>query len=121
MESHLFGLAYSGAQSIAIKKSDLMDAEAVSGNNPVTAQSKATGKRAEFQILEPDELSIPQPGDGTVPVCSGEAPLKQGGLSVRQGFRLEGFEHGAAYDDENARNATLYAICKLLSEVKNES
>jgi hypothetical protein len=55
-----------------------------------------------------------QPGDGTVPACSGEAPFMQGGGSVKQSFRLDGFDHQGAYDDERVRQATFYSICKLL-------
>jgi hypothetical protein len=67
-----------------------------------------------FEIAGPGS----QPGDGTVPACSGEAPLAQGGSSVKQGFRLDGFDYQGAYDNERVRQATLYSIGKLLQQAK---
>jgi hypothetical protein len=92
---------------------DLRDYAMYSGSNPVTLNNPPYGG-ISFEIAGPGS----QPGDGTVPACSGEAPLAQGGNSVKQGFRLDGFDHQGAYDNERVRQATLYSIGKLLQQAK---
>ncbi len=53
-----------------------------------------------------------------MPVCSGEAPLKDGDENVKQSFRMDGFDHQASYDNESVRWCTLYAIGKILSSLE---
>lgn len=52
-------------------------------------------------------------GDGTVPHSSGAAPLAQGGGSIRQQFKLIGFDHEKSYKNGVAQRATLFAINKI--------
>ena len=61
------------------------------------------------------------PGDGTVPVRSGEDPRKGGGTNVLQQFVLSGVQHEPAYRDYPiAQQVAHYAITKLaaLAEFK---
>ncbi len=90
---------------------DLRDYALYSGSDPVTLNIIPYGG-ITFEIAGPGS----QPGDGTVPACSGEAPNLQGGGSVKQSFRLDGFEHQGAFNNERVRETTLYSICKLLQE-----
>ncbi|WP_157685213.1 esterase/lipase family protein [Robbsia andropogonis] len=78
----------------------------------------ANGKGGmSFRIPEAEELNNGEIGDGTVPSCSGEAPLKQGGASTKQSFRMTGFDHQNEYNNEEVRYATLYAIGKILASL----
>lgn len=88
------------------------------GSNPVTVRAPAGTSNIQFEIVEPDDVGYPQPGDETAPACSGEAPFVQGGGNIQQSFRMTGFEHQAAYDNDDVRNCTLYAIGKLLQGAK---
>jgi hypothetical protein len=58
-------------------------------------------------------------GDGTVPVSSGSAPLKEGGGAIKQQFALTGFAHEPSYKNELAQRATLYAITKIAGRAKS--
>ncbi|MDI3259748.1 MAG: hypothetical protein QJR02_08635, partial [Sinobacteraceae bacterium] len=79
------------------------------GSDPVVVQGM------KFHIVEPQAMGYAQPGDGTVPACSGEAPHLQGGGAIQQSFRMtQGFEHQDAYNDPQVRQATLWSIGKLL-------
>lgn len=54
------------------------------------------------------------PGDGTVPIRSGEDPRKAGGRSILQQFALIGVQHEPAYKDYSiAQQVVHYAITKL--------
>lgn len=54
------------------------------------------------------------PGDGTVPVRSGEDPRKCGGSHILQQFQLSGVQHEPAYRDYPiAQQVAYYAITKL--------
>lgn len=57
-------------------------------------------------------------GDGTVPSSSGSSPMRHSSQpgSIRQQFRLTGFEHEPSYNDEGARLVTLYCIQKISAE-----
>jgi pimeloyl-ACP methyl ester carboxylesterase len=57
-------------------------------------------------------------GDGTVPAVSGASPREKGGGNIKQQFALKGFSHDAAYKDENARRAALYAITRIAARAK---
>jgi hypothetical protein len=58
------------------------------------------------------------PGDGTVPVRSGEDPRKRGGASILQQFALSGVQHEPAYRDYPiAQQVAYYAITKLAALV----
>jgi len=59
-------------------------------------------------------------GDGTVPVSSGRAPLNTtvSPGSIRQQFRMRGFEHEPAYKDPQAQFATLFSIQKIAASAK---
>ncbi len=81
------------------------------GSDPVVVQGM------KFHIVEPQAMGYAQPGDGTVPACSGEASHLQGGENIRQSFRMnQGFEHQDAYNDPQVRQATLWCIGKLLQQ-----
>lgn len=99
---------------------ELQDWKEFSGSNPVTLRYSFFN-RVDLAIREPFELSRigeQQPGDETVPACSGEAPFTQGGAAIKQSFRLDGYEHQASYNNERVRLTTFYSICKLLQEAK---
>lgn len=58
-------------------------------------------------------------GDGTVPVSSGSAPIKQarnGG--VRQQIKAPGFDHEASYTNPLTQQFTLYSIIKIAAKAK---
>lgn len=101
-----------------VSKVALCGARPTDGSNPVSVDSRLGGKRLRFSIVDPEDVGYPQAGDDTVPACSGEAPNVQGGSNVKQSFRLTGFKHQAAYDNDAVRQVTLYAICMLLQQVK---
>lgn len=101
-----------------LSQAELFEAPPQRGSNPVSVVSPLDGQTQTFDILDPKDVGYPQPGDETVAACSGEAPYRQGGESVRQSFRLSGFEHQSAYDNEDVRLCTLYAIGKLLRQAK---
>lgn len=111
-------LIWRGAGSFNLSQSELFESPAAQGSNPVKVASLIDGQTQTFTIADPHDAGYPQPGDETVPACSGEAPFVQGGESVRQSFRLTGFEHQAAYNNEDVRICTLYAIGKLLQGAK---
>lgn len=71
-------------------------------------------------ILDPKD-----PGDGTVPQCSGQAPAGKGGVQLvfTHGQGCPGkhnnkfcYEHQDSYNDERAFYASLYSIIKLAQE-----
>lgn len=58
-------------------------------------------------------------GDGTVPVSSGSAPIKQarnGG--VRQQIKAPGFDHEASYTNPLTQQFTLYSLIKIAAKAK---
>jgi len=58
-------------------------------------------------------------GDGTVPVSSGSAPIKQarnGG--VRQQIKAPGFDHEASYANPLTQQFTLYSLIKIAAKAK---
>ncbi|WP_407351271.1 esterase/lipase family protein [Luteimonas sp. R10] len=59
-------------------------------------------------------------GDGTVPVSSGEAPLRHAKNrgSIRQQFRMSGFAHEPSYRDGQAQLATLFSLQKIAAQAK---
>ena len=96
----------------SINPGALQNAGPDDGSNPVTVLG------IKFEIVDPQSVGYAQPGDGTVPACSGEAPNLQGGSSVKQSFRMQGFEHQDAYNNELVRKATLWGIGKLLEQAQ---
>ena len=54
-------------------------------------------------------------GDGTVPKSSGRAPLLTASSagSIRQQFRMDGFDHEQSYTNSQAQLATLFALQKV--------
>ena len=54
-------------------------------------------------------------GDGTVPTSSGRAPLltARSKGSIKQQFRMSGFEHEPSYKNHQAQLATLFSIQKI--------
>lgn len=58
------------------------------------------------------------PGDGTVPVPSGKAPLKKNPDAVKQQLGMSGFAHEPAYHDESARRLVLHSIAKITRHAK---
>lgn len=95
----------------------LVISPAVGGSNPVNVQP-ASSKEIQFNIMDPDSIGYAQPGDGTVPACSGEAPFRQGGGKIQQSFRLKDFDHQDSYKNTTVQNATLYAVGMLLQQAK---
>lgn len=59
-------------------------------------------------------------GDGTVPTSSGRAPLLTSGAagSIRQQFRMHGFEHEPSYKNSQAQYATLFSIQKIAASAR---
>jgi len=59
-------------------------------------------------------------GDGTVPTSSGRAPLLNTSSmgSIRQQFRMRGFEHEPSYKNEQAQFATLFSIQKIAASAR---
>jgi len=59
-------------------------------------------------------------GDGTVPASSGRAPLVATNSvgSIRQQFRMRGFEHEPSYKNEQAQFATLFSIQKIAASAR---
>jgi len=106
-------LIWHSGTGAGISQADLLAAKPAEGSNPVTVFA---GQTLRFSIVDPEDMGYPQPGDGTVPACSGEAPNVQGGGNVKQSFRLTGFEHQGAYDNHAVQQATLYAIGMLLQQ-----
>lgn len=106
-------LIWESASAAAPDPIALLMATPDAGSNPVTVQG------TKFHIVDPQAMGYPQPGDGTVPACSGEAPNAQGGGSIQQSFKMtQGFQHQDAYNDPQARLVTLWCIGKLLQQAK---
>jgi hypothetical protein len=81
-------LIWEGASSVSPDPIALLLASPDAGSDPVTVQG------TKFHIVEPQDMGYPQPGDGTVPSCSGEAPNTQGGGNIKQSFKMpQGFQH----------------------------
>ncbi|MDL2186577.1 alpha/beta hydrolase [Pseudomonas sp. ChxA] len=58
-------------------------------------------------------------GDGTVPVSSGSAPIKQAPYGgVRQQIKAPGFDHEASYTNPLTQQFTLYSIIKIAAKAK---
>ena len=59
-------------------------------------------------------------GDGTVPTSSGRAPLvtTNSSGSIRQQFRMHGFEHEPSYKNAQAQFATLFSIQKIAASAR---
>lgn len=57
-------------------------------------------------------------GGGTVPISSGEAPLRQAKDpgSIRQQFRMAGFEHEPSFRDPQVQLATLFSLQKIAAQ-----
>jgi pimeloyl-ACP methyl ester carboxylesterase len=111
-------LVWSSSTATTMRQAELQDAKPNTGSNPVTIHSSIDQSSVRFQITDPKKVGYPQPGDETVPACSGEAPNTQGGFAVKQSFRMNGFEHQDAYNNGLVREATLYAIGKVLQSAK---
>jgi hypothetical protein len=85
-------------------------------------------KREKFKLTGPTEIDIDglrihfsldgksDPGDGTVPTPSGAAASKLEG--IKDVYKLDGFDHQHSYDNEIARHTVLYAIGKMVQEIK---
>lgn len=111
-------LVWNSGSGTGMTEAELYASPPESGSNPVTVVSATSHLKAKFSIVDPGDVGYPQPGDETVPACSGEAPNLQGGGNIKQSFRLTGFEHQAAYNNDTVRNCTLYAIGMLLQQAK---
>lgn len=57
-------------------------------------------------------------GDGTVPIRSGQAPARSGGMSILQQFMVAGIDHEGAYRFPATQLVTQYAITKLSAMAK---
>ncbi|WP_339493148.1 esterase/lipase family protein [Pseudomonas sp. EA_15y_Pfl2_R67] len=58
-------------------------------------------------------------GDGTVPVSSGRAPIRQARKdSVRQQVQAPGFDHEASYANPLTQQFTLYSLIKIAAKAK---
>ncbi len=78
-------------------------------NNGLRYIKLASGKFGTFKISPQDA-----DGDGTVPWQSGSAPLKQSG--VKQVFKMKGFDHQGAYNNDQVRLSVLYSIVRIIKE-----
>lgn len=83
----------------------------------VTVYTTDGRRGATLEIPVAGALDENDLGDGTVPFCSGSAPLVYGGESIQQSFPMSGFDHQHSYDNEDVRWCTLYSIGKILSSV----
>ncbi|WP_223550496.1 esterase/lipase family protein [Pseudomonas sp. A-B-19] len=58
-------------------------------------------------------------GDGTVPVSSGRAPIRQARKdSIRQQVQAPGFDHEASYANPLTQQFTLYSLIKIAAKAK---
>ncbi len=58
-------------------------------------------------------------GDGTVPVSSGRAPIRQARKdSIRQQVQAPGFDHEASYTNPLTQQFTLYSLIKIAAKAK---
>ncbi|WP_223530720.1 esterase/lipase family protein [Pseudomonas sp. GL-R-19] len=58
-------------------------------------------------------------GDGTVPVSSGRAPVRQARKdSIRQQVQAPGFDHEASYANPLTQQFTLYSLIKIAAKAK---
>ena len=106
-------LIWESASGASLDPIELLIAPPDKGSDPVTVRG------TEFHIVDPQAMGYPQPGDGTVPACSGEAPNAQGGGNIQQSFKMtQGFQHQDAYNDVQVQHATLWCIGKLLKRAK---
>ncbi|PXV61561.1 hypothetical protein SAMN04487785_103279 [Dyella jiangningensis] len=82
------------------------------GSNPVRLTAPGNGDtRQPWYVRCATQDSS---GDGTVPRCSGRAPLATDNRGhVREQFRLTGFDHEGSYQNDGARRVTLYAITRI--------
>lgn len=85
----------------------------------VVVRAKSGKGGMTFYIPEADALDKSEVGDGTVPACSGEAPLSDGDGNIKQSFRMSGFDHQNAYNSEQVRWATFYSIGKILAALED--
>ena len=53
-------------------------------------------------------------GDGTVPAASGVAPSQYG---VSRTYKLHGFDHQGAYQNEAVQGATFFAIVDMVKKL----
>lgn len=98
---------------------DVMD----DGSNPlyIGAKIKLYPSEKRYEQFSQWEIWAEQQdsgGDGTVPVSSGQSPLKHSGnpSHIRQQFGLVGFEHEESYRDAGAQLVTLHCIQKIAAE-----
>ncbi|MCP1118946.1 lipase family alpha/beta hydrolase [Robbsia andropogonis] len=104
-----------------LSPTDLQNADVHFVDDKFTVIRSASGKGgASLKVPNAEDLGNGEIGDGTVAASSGEAPFKDGGVNVKQSFRMRGFEHQGEYNNENVRMATLYAIGKILSSLASE-
>lgn len=105
-------LAWSGGSMTGV---DTMQPVSDNRNGKIKLQG-ATGV-VKLEIADPTD-----PGDGTVPTCSGAAPKAEVAGCFRQGSfgagqyavkGKKGYEHQSSYNDERTRWATLYAAVRL--------
>jgi hypothetical protein len=91
--------------------------ETVSDNRNGKVKLKGAGGQIKLEIADPAD-----PGDGTVPACSGAAPkidvlacFRQGSLGTGEYAKKgkKGYDHQGSYNDERTRWATLYAAVRL--------
>lgn len=111
-------LVWHSDAGIGVSSAELYGAKPDHRSNPVAVIDAFDAQKLRFSIVDPQDVGYPQPGDETVPACSGEAPFKQGGGNVKQSFRLTGFDHQDAYKETTAQHATLYAVGMLLQKAK---
>lgn len=112
-------VVWRASSKLPIDGAELASAPIVNGSNPISVSSSTTPSNTlRFIIVEPKNADSPQPGDGTVPACSGEAPNLQGSSAVQQSFRMNGYEHQSSYDNEDVRWTTLWCIGKMLTGAK---
>ena len=78
-------------------------------NNGIRYISLVSGNLGVFSISNQDAA-----GDGTVPHQSGSAPLKQS--SVKQVFKMKGFDHQGSYNNTQVKRSVLYSIVKIIKE-----
>lgn len=85
-------------------------------------------KRSKVKLTGPTEIDIDSrriwfdldgkaaPGDGTVPTPSGAAVGQLEG--IRDVFKLDSFDHQFSYNNKIAQHTVLYAIGKMVQDIK---
>jgi hypothetical protein len=124
MEMELSLATVSNVMDLTHTRENLLEGNVIieDGSNPIGITRVEKGKNPALLMPFADwELRLPMPdpkvtgtGDGTVSIASGRAPVAS--AHVKQLFCIPNIAHEGCYrDSPDARNATLYAINKIVA------